>query len=127
VREFRAMGVAVWAGTGLLCAGVLVWFPQIVLKQDYRPGDVATVVALWWTIMAVRVMRTPDSVLLQAAGEFRTLARTAYSASVLSVLLTLVLLLAFGPVVSLFGILAGDAAMTAQIVLAARRWRRGHG
>jgi hypothetical protein len=41
--------------------------------------------------------------------------------------LTFALLLAFGPIVSLFGILAGDAAMAAQIRLAARRWRRGHG
>jgi O-antigen/teichoic acid export membrane protein len=127
MREFRAMGALVWAGTGLLCAGLLAWFPAIVLKQNYRLGDVALVVALWSAIMAVRLVRTPDSVLLQAAGEFRALARTTYLSSVVSVLLTFALLLAFGPIVSLFGILAGDAAMAAQIRLAARRWRRGHG
>ena len=127
MREFRAMGALVWAGTGLLCAGLLAWFPAIVLKQNYRLGDVALVVALWSAIMAVRLVRTPDSVLLQAAGEFRALARTTYLSSAVSVLLTFALLLAFGPIVSLFGILAGDAAMAAQIRLAARRWRRGHG
>jgi O-antigen/teichoic acid export membrane protein len=127
MREFRAMGAIVWAGTGLLCAGLLAWFPAIVLKQNYRLGDVALVVVLWSAIMAVRLVRTPDSVLLQAAGEFRALARTTYLSSVVSVLLTFALLLAFGPIVSLFGILAGDAAMAAQIRLAARRWRRGHG
>jgi O-antigen/teichoic acid export membrane protein len=127
MREFRAMGALVWAGTGLLCAGLLAWFPAIVLKQNYRLGDVALVVALWSAIMAVRLVRTPDSVLLQAAGEFRALARTTYLSSVVSVLLTFALLLAFGPIVSLFGILAGDTVMAAQIRLAARRWRRGHG
>jgi O-antigen/teichoic acid export membrane protein len=127
MREFRAMGALVWAGTGLLCAGLLAWFPAIVLKQNYRLGDVAWVVALWSAIMAVRLVRTPDSVLLQAAGEFRALARTTYLSSAVSVLLTFALLLGFGPIVSLFGILAGDTVMAAQIRLAARRWRRGHG
>lgn len=127
VREFRAMGAAVWAAAGLLCVGMLLWAPALVLKQNYRLGDVGFVVALWAAIMVVRLMRTPDSVLLQAAGEFRALARTTYLSSVVSVLLTLALLLAFGPIVSLLGILGGDAVMTVQIHLAARRWRRGHG
>lgn len=127
VREFRAMGAAVWAGTGLLCAGVLMWAPQLVLKQNYRLGDVEITAGLWAAIMAVRLVRTPDSVLLQAAGEFQALARTTYLSSAVSVLSTLVLLLAFGPIASLTGILAGDLVMTVQILSLARRWRRGHG
>lgn len=125
-REFRTMGMVMWAGTVLLCASVLAWAPQLVLKQNYRLGDVSLVVALWAAIMALRLVRTPQSVLLQAAGEFRALAQTTYLSSVVSVLLTLALLLAFGPIVSLVGILGGDAVMTAQIYLAARKWRRGH-
>lgn len=127
VREFRAMGAAVWAGAGLLCAAVLAWAPQLVLKQNYRLGDVETVVGLWAAIMAMRLVRTPDSVLLQAAGEFQALARTTYLSSAVSVLSTLGLLLAFGPIASLAGILAGDLVMTAQILSLARRWRRRHG
>jgi hypothetical protein len=127
VREFRAMGAVVWAGTGLLCAAVLAWAPQLVLKQNYRLGDVETVVGLWAAIMAMRLVRTPDSVLLQAAGEFQALARTTYLSSAVSVLSTLGLLLAFGPIASLAGILAGDLVMTAQILSLARRWRRRHG
>jgi putative peptidoglycan lipid II flippase len=72
-------------------------------------------------------VRTPDSVLLQAAGEFQALARTTYLSSAVSVLSTLGLLLAFGPIASLAGILAGDLVMTAQILSLARRWRRRHG
>lgn len=127
VREFRAMGAALWVATGLLCIGVLLWAPALVLKQNYRLGDVAIVVALWSAIMASRLLRTPDSVLLQAAGEFRVLARTTYLSSAVSVLSTLALLLAFGPIVSLIGVLGGDGVMTAQIHLAARRWRHAHG
>jgi O-antigen/teichoic acid export membrane protein len=126
MREFRAMGAAIWVGTVLLCACVLGWFPEALSKQNYRPGDVAAVVALWAAIMAMRLLRTPESVLLQAAGEFRVLARTTYLSSAVSVGLTLGLLLTFGAVASLAGILAGDAVMTVQVLLAARRWRRGH-
>ncbi len=127
VREFRAMGAAIWIAMVLLCAAVLISFPSLVLKQDYRLADVDIVIVLWSAIMAMRLLRTPDSVLLQAAGEFQALARTTYLSSAVSIGLTLVLLMAFGPVVSLLGILAGDAVMTAQILSAARRWRRGHG
>jgi O-antigen/teichoic acid export membrane protein len=124
VREFRAVGFAIWMGTCLLSAAVLIWLPSMALKQNYRLGDVVLVVALWAAIMAVRLLRTPDSVLLQAAGEFRVLARTTYLSSAVSIAATLALLLALGPVASLFGILAGDSVMTAQILAAARRWRR---
>lgn len=126
VREFRAMGAAVWAGTGLLCAGVLLWAPALVLK-NYRLDEVITVAALWAAIMAVRLVRTPGSVLLQAAGEFRALAQTTYLSSAVSVLATLAFLLAFGPVASLIGILGGDVVMTVQILALAGKWRRAHG
>jgi putative peptidoglycan lipid II flippase len=106
---------------------VLIWMPSLVLKQDYHLKDVATVAALWAAIMAVRLLRTPESVLLQAAGEYKALARTAYLSSAVSIGLTLGLLLAFGPIASLLGILAGDAVMAAQIFAAVGRWKRAHG
>ena len=77
--------------------------------------------------MVMRLLRTPESVLLQAAGEFRVLARTTYLSSAISIVLTLVLLLSCGPILSLIGILAGDGVMTAQTLWAARKWKRAHG
>jgi hypothetical protein len=127
VREFRAMGTAVWIATAVLGLFILAWAPSSVLGRTYPLGDIASVAALWCIIMAVRLLRTPDSVLLQAAGEFHALARTTYLASAVSVTATLALLLLFGPIASLCGILAGDAAMTAQILSAARKWRLAHG
>ena len=127
VREFRVMGSATWVATGLLCVAVLNWFPSLVLKQDYRLTDVTTVVALWSAIMVMRLLRTPESVLLQAAGEFQVLARTTYLSSAISIVLTLALLLSCGPILSLIGILAGDGVMTAQTLWVARKWKRAHG
>ncbi len=127
VREFRAAGVATWITTMLLCVAVLIWLPGLILKQEYHLGDVAIVVTLWAAIMVVRIVRTPDLVLLQAAGEFQTLASAAYLSSVVSIGLTLLLLLIFGPVASLLGILVGDAVMTAQILSAVRKWKHANG
>jgi O-antigen/teichoic acid export membrane protein len=127
VREFRAMGAAVWVATGLFCFVALIWFPALFLNQNYRLHDVVAVVALWAAIMIMRLLRMPESVLLQAAGEFRTLARTTYMSSAVSIVLTLALLFLLGPIVSLFGILAGDAMMTAQILSAAHNWKRVYG
>jgi O-antigen/teichoic acid export membrane protein len=127
MREFRAVSTVICVAATLFCIAVLAWFPALVLKQNYRIADVAMVAALWSAIMVTRLIRTPASVLLQAAGEFRPLARATYLSSAVSILLTLVLLLAFGPIFSLVGILTGDAVMTAQILRAARKWKRAHG
>ena len=102
-------------------------YPQLVLKPGYDRAQVAIVLALFSAIVAVRALRTPASVLLQAAGEFRPLAHAGLWSSVLSLFASLALLLAFGPVFSLAGILAGEALMAARIQEHTRRWLKNHG
>jgi len=77
--------------------------------------------------MAVRAIRTPEAVLLQAAREYRPLARASLWSSLVSLVTTLLLLLAAGPIASLGGILAGEALMTGNILALSRRWRASHG
>jgi O-antigen/teichoic acid export membrane protein len=124
VREFRGAAAAIWLLTLALSAAALAWFPSLILKPDYDRGQVVVVVILWAAIMAVRSLRTPEAVLLQAAREFKPLASASVWASVVSLGLTAGLLLAFGPVASLLGILAGDAVMTERIFALVRRWKR---
>lgn len=126
VNEFRTAAAAIWLGTLLLAGGLLMWFPQVLLKKGYDLDQVLVVIAIWGVILAVRTLRTPDAVLLQAAGEFRDLAGAGLWASVTSIVMTLGLLLAAGPVAALGGILAGDLVMTTNIMLLTRRWRRSH-
>ena len=123
VKEFRTAAGAVWLATLVLAAMILIWFPSLLLKPEYDVTQVIVVIALWATIMAVRTMRTPESVLLQAAGEFRTLAMPSVWSSLVSVGATLALLLAFGPIASLAGILIGDLVMTTNVLALTRRWR----
>lgn len=126
VKDFRTAVAAVLAATTLTAAAILSFFPSLVLKQGYVAGQAELVLACWVAILAVRALRTPEAVFLQAAGEFQALAAIGGKASVVSLLATLVLLLAFGPIASLFGIVAGDLAMTAGIFAKCRAWKAAH-
>jgi len=127
VKQFRTAVGAMWVVTVLAAGAILIWFPHLVLKQGYGESQALIVAALSAAVMAVRALRTPESVLLQAAREFQSLARASLWSSVVSLIATLVLLLVAGPIASLGGILAGEGLMTANILLLSGRWRRAHG
>ena len=127
VREFRAAAAAIWVLTLALSAAALAWFPRVVLKADYGLRDILAVVVLWAAIMAVRTWRTPEAVLLQAAREFRPLASASVVSSVVALTATGALLLLFGPVASLAGILIGDLVLTERVFALARRWKHDRG
>ncbi|HEY5347569.1 MAG TPA: hypothetical protein VIJ72_05210, partial [Rhizomicrobium sp.] len=99
--EFRIALIAAWLGTVALAAGILIWFPGLLLKKGYDLDQVIAVTLLCAAIMAVRTLRAPHAVLLQAAGEFKALAGIGTKSSIVSIAATLSLLLAFGPIASL--------------------------
>jgi len=125
-RHFTFGLAAAWLATLLAGAALLAWAPQLLLKKGYPLDQVALVAALSAAIMAVRVLRTPLSVLLQAAGEFKALAGIGLVSGVLSVSATLALLLAFGPIASLGGVLLGELAILLRCRALAGEWQRGH-
>ena len=126
VKEFRTAAAAVLLGTILIAAALLLWFPNIILKQGYDAHSAALIVAIWVVIMAVRALRTPEAVFLQAAGEFQPLAAIGMKSCAVSLAATLALLLAFGPIASLLGIVAGEIVMTAGIFKLSRTWKAAH-
>ncbi len=69
VKQFRTAVGAMWVVTVLAAGAILIWFPHLVLKQGYGEEQALIVTALSAAIMAVRAVRTPESVLLQAARE----------------------------------------------------------
>ncbi|MFL5236346.1 MAG: hypothetical protein ACJ8EL_01835, partial [Rhizomicrobium sp.] len=123
-KEFRTAASAIWLATILLAAALLTWFPQLIVKKDYAFRDVVFVLAISASVMALRAMRTPDSVLLQAAGEFRRLAGAGAWASVVSITSALVLLLLAGPIAAPCGILMGELLATQRIFALTRAWKR---
>lgn len=126
VGEFRFAAGAVWLATIALACVILTWFPQLLLKKGYDADAALIVIAIWALIMAVRALRTPQAVFLQAAGAFHPLARAGMTSSFVSLAGTLALLLLAGPVASLGGILAGELAMTFSVAALMRSWKRAH-
>ncbi|HEX4079751.1 MAG TPA: hypothetical protein VHX61_12855 [Rhizomicrobium sp.] len=124
VNQFRLAAGAVWLVTVTGSATLLLWFPQAVLRKGYDPAQALAVLGFFAAITAARSLRTPESVLLQAAGQFRSLAHASLWASVVSLGATLALLLLAGPVLSLAGILAGELVVTSRVLTLSRRWMR---
>ncbi len=127
VKEFQTAAGAIWFATIALAGVLLTWFPHLLLKNEYALGDVLAVVAISAAIMALRAWRTPESVLLQAAGEFRKLAGASMWSSIVSLGATLVLLIAIGPIAALAGVLLGEMVATQRIFAIARTWKQAHG
>ena len=127
VKEFRTAAVAIWIATILLAGVLLMWFPHTILRKGYDETQALIVLAFWVVILGVRTLRTPEAVFLQAAGEFRALARVSMWSSVTSLAVTLALLLIAGPIFSLAGLVAGDVVMTGNIFALTRNWKRVHG
>jgi O-antigen/teichoic acid export membrane protein len=111
LRDFHGALALALLGTLLLAVALLAFVPQLLLRQGYGAEDAALAALLCAAIMAVRSLRTPLGVLLQAAGEFKALARLSGWSAGCALLATLALLLAFGPVASLGGILLGDTVI----------------
>jgi hypothetical protein len=125
--EFRMAVFAAWLGTVTLAAIILLEFPQLLLKKGYAEDQVVAVTILCAIIMAVRSLRAPHAVLLQAAGAFKELAGIGTKSSLVSIAATLGLLLAFGPIASLGGVLLGELVILVIVMRLTRNWRLSHG
>lgn len=126
LRDFTLGLGAAWLSTVLLGAALLVWWPQLLLKKGYPLHDVVQVAALSAAILLVRNLRTPHSILLQAGGQFKPLARIAAESAIVSLAATALLLFTYGTVASLAGILLGDIVILARTEQLTKRWRQTH-
>jgi hypothetical protein len=126
-RNFTIGLWGAWVDNLLLCAGLLAFLPLLVLEKGYSLHEVIPVAALSAIIMAVRAWRTAPAVLLQAAGQFKELAGIGTLSGAVSVVATLALLLAFGPIASLGGILLGELVILARVHRMSRDWWQSHG
>jgi len=125
-RHFTWGLAAAWLANMLLCAVLLALFPLLVLKKGYVLHDVVLVAILASVIVALRVWRTPLAVLLQAAGQFKELAGIGVQSGARSVIATLTLLLMFGPIASMGGILLGELVILIRVLQMTRDWKRAH-
>jgi hypothetical protein len=126
-KEFGAGLFAMLAGTLMLDTGLLLWFPSLILKKGYSLHAVIIVAAISAVIMAIRCLRAPPAVLLQAVGAFKQSAAISLKTSAISLAATLILLLAFGPIASLGGVALGELAFLFYCRKLASAWEAQRG
>jgi len=117
IHTFRLMLAAVWVGTIAVAAAIMTFAPGVLFPAEYDRTHLMIGTALWLTVAGVRLMRTPENVLLQAAGQFKPLAHASMISSGVSLIAVCILLLVGGPLWSLVGIICGE------IVFAVWTWR----
>lgn len=122
VRFFRLMLGAVWAATALTAAALMAFAPRLIFPPRYDTGFLATAGVLWMIVGIARLLRTPDNVLLQAAGAFRPLAMASAVSAGVSLVAAGALILLSGPLWSIAGIFAGEMVFAAMTLRQSRRW-----
>lgn len=120
-RHFRLALLGAWLATGAVILALMLEAPRLLFPPQYALKDLEFATAMWLAIAALRVLWTPDSVLLQGAGAFRPLAMASVVSSVVSIVGVLALLLAGGPLWSLGGLVAGELVYGASVIWLARR------
>lgn len=122
VGFFRLMLILAWLGT-VTFALVLMWLaPDILFPPDYARQQLLIGIGLWLAVALVRLMPNPDSVMLQAAGQFRSLASASVVSCGVSIVGVTALLLTAGPVWSILGVLAGEMVFALCVWIEKARW-----
>jgi O-antigen/teichoic acid export membrane protein len=124
IQFFRLVLLALWIGSALAAALLFSSDMKLLIPAQYDRGFIIAGGALWMAVAGMRMIRTPDSALLQAVGAFRPLAHASLLSSILSVAAVIVLLLAGGPLWSIAGIFLGEAMLAGWTWMQARQWRR---
>jgi len=125
MRFFRVMLIAAWGVTVIAALALMRYGPALLFPKSYDRGYLMIGTLLWLAIAGVRTARTAESVLLQAAGQFRPLAHASMISCGVSLVAVLVLLILGGPLYSLVGVFLGEAVFALWIWRETARWRSG--
>ena len=112
LRLFRTVMLVTWVLGACLAVLILAYVPGLVFPSSYTFRFLVIGTSLWMLVMFARQWRAPDSVLLQAAGDFRTLARASMLSACSSVMAVAALLATLEPVWSIGGIVVGETICT---------------
>ena len=122
LRLFRYVLFAIWGASAIGGGGLLLFEPRLIFPARYEVNYLALGAVLWMIVACIRLLRTPESVLLQGAGAFRWLAYASLMSSGLSVVSVTVFLFTSGPMWSVAGVLIGESVFAWITLRRARGW-----
>lgn len=104
----RMLLIVAWLGCSAATLALFIYDPFILFPRTFALSDLQFGAAMWLIIVLLRLVRAPESVLLQAAGRFRPLAYASFASCGISVAGATLLLITEGPLLSLLGVLLGE-------------------
>lgn len=123
-RAFMAALVVIWVATAVTAAGILWFFPHILIRPTLSVQSVMIAVALCAALSLVQCVQTPMSVLTQARGAFKALAATSARSCVVGVGAVVAITLLAPPVYTIAGVVLAQLVMMLGIWRLDRRARR---
>ena len=124
ILAFRLALGMIWFGSGVLALLLFAINPGLIFPSAYRLDEIKIAAGLWAIFAALRLLQTPESTMLQAAGVFRSLAMASVWSSIASIGLVFVLLVTSGVLASMGGLIAGAIVYLYWTYSAAKRWMR---
>ncbi len=127
IRTLMAMRgtlAAAWLASAAGSIALLTLWPSVINAGTYDTWSILVAVLLWSAVFALRCVRVPESIMMQAAGAFRSLALASALSSIFSLSASAALLFAAGPIASLGGAVLGEAVFLVATALAFRAWKR---
>lgn len=108
--HLHQMLLAIWVLSLAAGALLLMLAPDLLFHGRFPAYVLWLGSALWFAIVLARGLHAPEGAVLQAAGQFRQLARISCWTALVSVVVVVVLLATAGPLWSLGGIVIGEGA-----------------
>jgi O-antigen/teichoic acid export membrane protein len=121
VRLFRSVLAVALLVTIAGGAVILLVQPHLLIPDTYALADARLAFVLIGSSVALSVLRTPDSVVLQAMGQFRSLALASVTSGVVALAVAVVALFSLAPVFSIIGPVAGQVVLGTLIASTAKR------
>lgn len=123
-RAFMAALVVIWVLTAATAAGILWFFPHIIIKPTLSVETVMIAVALCAALSLVQCLQAPMSVLTQARGAFKPLAATSVRSCFVGIGAVVAITLLAPSVYTIAGVVLAQLVMMLGIWRLDRRARR---
>ncbi len=120
-RFFLAVLLLAWCATGVIAWTILHVSPEIVLSGHYDVTTIRWAALGWFVIALLIVLQMPSSVMLQAAGRFRALAKATLFSSATNVAGVVIVLMIAAPIWTVGVMVIGWGVELVLVRRAARR------